>query len=71
MPISWVRRREPHVETTSEKGLGATMQLLQTAKDHIMEKREDLMSMELMMQGHFFGMMAHLTSQVRQSNGYS
>ena len=47
------------------------MQLLQTAKDHIMEKREDLMSMELMMQGHFFGMMAHLTSQVRQSNGYS
>jgi hypothetical protein len=71
MPINWVRSREPRLETASEESLGGTMQLLQTVKDQIMEKREDLISIELIMQGHFFGMMAHLTSQVRQSNGYS
>ena len=45
---------------------GATLQLIQTAKDQIMEKREDLMAMEVMMQGHFYGMMAHLTSYPRE-----
>lgn len=64
MPINWVRSRD-------SKTSDANLQLIRTAKDQIIEKREDLMAMEVMMQGHFFGMMAHLTSQARQSNGYS